>query len=551
MKKILLSCLAAFCFLISFAQPIPLRSDIQVSYVMDLPDFCARVAQDPVSGKPTFITSTGDVYSVTIPSAGPATATLLFTAANHGITYLQGMAFKGDTLFLVGNVTDTVNSTGYIKRGVLLANGSRIWSTVAYTAVYPQSRSAYDHGFSGITLTPNGDSLIISSGSRTDHGEEQSNYNYYPGIREVPLTSAIFRIPVNAQNLFLLNTTAGLAPYLYADGTRNSFDLAYLANGDLFGTENSGDRDDPDELNWIRQGRNYGFPWRMGDCYVPQQYGTYDPNNDICINHGCNAWIKGYFYNDPAYPPCPSMSYTRPVRNLGPDADKFRDTITGIVHDASDMGITLGTFTPHRSPLGLVFDNDSLLGNGFTGDGFVLSFTAGGDASGNTPTGAPGTVDDESEDLLHLDLVKDIANDNYNAHITRIVRGFHSPVDECMVNRDFYVIEHSWAGGAKMWKVSMPPLGINESAATIRNTGGYPNPCSSSILLYYTLAQPSDVSLSIYDLVGKKVMSRDIGKSSAGENTYEMNTSELAPGVYIYSLQTKEGAAQGKFIVGE
>lgn len=514
---------------------------------MNVPDHCARIAYDQSTGKMHFITSDGDVYAINNLSSSPA-ATLLYTAATHGITYLQGIAFKGDTMLLIGNVTDTVNSTGYVKRGVLQPSGLRIWSTVAYTDMYPQSRSAYDHGFSGITVTPNGDSLIISSGSRTDHGEEQSNYNYYPGTREVPLTSAIFRIPINATNLLLPNTATGLAPYLYADGTRNSFDLAYLANGDLFGTENSGDRDDPDELNWIRKGRNYGFPWVMGDCYVPQQFGSYNPGNDVCINHGCNAWIQGYFYNDPSYPSCPAMSCTKPVRNLGPDADKFRDTITGMVHDASDMGISLGTFTPHRSPLGLVFDNDSVMGGGLTGHGFVLSFTDGGDSTGNTPTGAPGTVDDESEDLLHIDLVKDAANDNYNAHITTIVKGFSSPVDAALMGRDIYVIEHSWSGSAKLYRITMPPVGISESTCNVKHVSSYPNPCSPYIEISYLLEQQEDLVLSIRDLLGKEMLLQKL-QQQAGENKVSIDTSSLTEGVYIYSIQTSEGSVQGKFVV--
>lgn len=41
--------------------------------------------------------------------------------------------------------------------------------------------------------------------------------------------------------------------------------------------------------------------------------------------------------------------------NVGPDADKYKDPLTGEIRDASDQGGTLSTFTAHRSPLGLYF----------------------------------------------------------------------------------------------------------------------------------------------------------------------------------------------------
>ncbi|MFT7553257.1 MAG: hypothetical protein ACI9BV_003589, partial [Rhodothermales bacterium] len=50
--------------------------------------------------------------------------------------------------------------------------------------------------------------------------------------------------------------------------------------GDLFGTENAGDCDDSEELNWIREGRHYGFPWRIGTSVTPQQFPGYDPSAD-------------------------------------------------------------------------------------------------------------------------------------------------------------------------------------------------------------------------------------------------------------------------------
>ena len=73
---------------------------------------------------------------------------------------------------------------------------------------------------------------------------------------------------------------------------------------------------------------------------------------------------EGYYHNDPTYPP-PPRDFTDPVINLGPDADAYRDPADGRIKDASEEGVRFGTFTAHRSPLGLVFDVDHALAEPF------------------------------------------------------------------------------------------------------------------------------------------------------------------------------------------
>jgi hypothetical protein len=58
----------------------------------------------------------------------------------------------------------------------------------------------------------------------------------------------------------------------FATGFRNPYDLAFSPNGELFTADNSPDSLDatltylpPEELDYVRQGRNYGFPTAFGD----------------------------------------------------------------------------------------------------------------------------------------------------------------------------------------------------------------------------------------------------------------------------------------------
>lgn len=505
MKKIYLLFLillaTPFC-LFTQSMPVSLRSDVTVQFVMNVQKAADRVAKDPISKDIFYITTSGFVYQVKNISTSPSEVQV-YSAADHGIDFLQGMLFVDSTLFLIGNhIIDSTQYVGLIKKGVLNSAGVRVWSSVLNTEPYAQSWTWYDHGFSGIAVSSDKAWLYFSSGSRTDHGEEQNNYGLYPGMREVPLTSAIFRIPANSNNLYFPNDSAQLAPYLYADGTRNSFDLAFDANGNLFGTENSGDRDDPDELNWIRQGKHYGFPWMMGGDQNPQQFPWYNPSTDKLLNHQCNCAVKGYYYNDPNYPSCAGYTFTPPIKNLGPDADKYRDT-TGYVQDGTG-GTNVRTFTPHRCPLGLSFDRSNLLAPGLKGDGFMASFTRGGDSTGLDPYGYPGTICDPGQDILHLQLSPD-GNGEYQVQATTIVNNFNYPVDTYLDSNILYVIEYAYTGNGRLFAVTLP---LDVSSLRYMNKQEivvYPNPSAGKIVLHFD--EPvADVKVRVSDVLGNCVL---------------------------------------------
>lgn len=410
-----------------------------------------RLAVDPVGRSLYFCKRDGGIYQV--QTAGTVfSARLVHTAAETGVVEPSGMAFGPDgTLYLVDNETRGNTNVATIRKGVRRPAGDgRTWSTLARTAPYPRSNSTYDHVFNGIAVSPDGRSVFLSSGSRTDHGEVQSAGGAFPGAREVPLTAKMFRLPADAEGVLLPNDEAALdaAGYTFARGLRNAFDPAFGPSGDLFSTENSGDRDDPDELNWIQQGRHYGYPWRMGGNATPQQFAGYDPRADRLLNPGFRAVQQGYFHNDPGYPSPAGLTFTEPIQNLGPDADRIRDPLTGAVFDAGDRGTTLGTFTSHRSPLGLVFDVRGVLPGELRGAGFVLGWTRG-DAGGDT---IAGPFRDAGEDLLHLTLTRSGAD--YRLRAKRLVCGFRNPIDAEIFDGRLYVLE--WGGTGALVEVSLP-----------------------------------------------------------------------------------------------
>lgn len=66
----------------------------------------------------------------------------------------------------------------------------------------------------------------------------------------------------------------------------------------------------------------------------------------------------------------------------------------------------------------------------------------------------------------------------------------------------------------------------------------YPNPFNPSTLVTYTLPISGNVTLKVYDLVGREVAVLADGFQKAGEYAVSFNASSLASGIYLYQLQS-------------
>lgn len=472
-------------------QPIPggpvlLRDDLSIRKFADVPAMGVRLTLNPADGSLYYVHGTQGIFRLeTLPAqqtSPPAGAVLVqrtvdiidggvlagfvfaddgtaYAVANRpvGTTQTQAIILRGSpvatNLSMPENATESASRNpdpargpgtppGSNRSGDHDAPGSFAWTIVASTEPYALS-AAFDHTFNGIAVSPDGAWLFVNSGSRTDHGEVQSNKNAFPDMREVPIGSAIFKIPADTTNLLLRNDESALRPYLFADGVRNAYDLVFAPNGDLFAGDNGPDADYPDELNWIRAGKHYGFPWRFGAQDNPQQFPEYDPREDPRLSIDFNAVRTGAYKNDPGFPSKPA-NLTDAIANAGPDAVQFRDN-RGDSVDAYEQGTTVSSFTPHRSPLGLVFVDEHRLpadlapGPDAGLSAFILSWGAAG-----------GSLSDEGRDLLHLSLRKQ--GQEYVMESSQIAKGFKNPIDAVLVGNKLYVLE--WDRGGAVWEVS-------------------------------------------------------------------------------------------------
>jgi hypothetical protein len=327
------------------------------------------------------------------------------------------------------------------QNGVMIRKGTagatRTWSTLLNSAGYPAGGTNFDHKFAGVIVSPDSMNVFFSSGSRSDHGEQEG------AMGEVPLTSAIFRVPASSNNLMLMNDETALKPYLYADGTRNSFDMAFNADGELFAGENGPDIDLPDEINWIREGKNYGFPWRFGSEDSPAIDPQYNSAGDTRLHTGFQAVDKKTWNYDSKLPAKPA-ALTDPIVNHGPDLDHMRSSRTASVEDASMMGKPISGITGHRSPLGLAFDTKGALCGDYYKAGFVLSYGALIDV-----------LQDGGQDLALMNLTK--VNGEYEMTMNVLVSGFTAPIDSVLVDNKMYVIENRYGGAAgAIYEITFP-----------------------------------------------------------------------------------------------
>jgi Secretion system C-terminal sorting domain/Cohesin domain len=92
---------------------------------------------------------------------------------------------------------------------------------------------------------------------------------------------------------------------------------------------------------------------------------------------------------------------------------------------------------------------------------------------------------------------------------------------------------------------------VNSGTSAVGNvsdTEGYaqlhqsqPNPANNKILIPFTIKEADDVTLTIYDMVGKLVFTEK-KRVGAGDQNFELNTEGvLARGIYVYGIQTKKG----------
>ncbi|GAB5408384.1 MAG: hypothetical protein BalsKO_07490 [Balneolaceae bacterium] len=80
----------------------------------------------------------------------------------------------------------------------------------------------------------------------------------------------------------------------------------------------------------------------------------------------------------------------------------------------------------------------------------------------------------------------------------------------------------------------------DESAKTFLLSQNYPNPFNPSTTINYSLNSAQEVSLKVFNILGKEVAELAAGFQSSGEYSMSFNASNLPSGIYYYTLKTSD-----------
>lgn len=173
-----------------------------------------------------------------------------------GVSIPLGLTFRAN-----GDLYVTSNLLQGVGRIVRLRDTNGDDVADEQTIILDGLPSQGDHQSDRLRFGPDG-LLYFGQGSATDNGIPKSGRP-----AEQPLNATMLRINVDTPNP---------TPEVFATGLRNPFGMAFHpVNGELFSTDGGSgevcqggncpeDTSPPEEINWLVQGANYGFPFCEG-----------------------------------------------------------------------------------------------------------------------------------------------------------------------------------------------------------------------------------------------------------------------------------------------
>lgn len=93
---------------------------------------------------------------------------------------------------------------------------------------------------------------------------------------------------------------------------------------------------------------------------------------------------------------------------------------------------------------------------------------------------------------------------------------------------------------------------LSENLALLQNITGmklHPNPASQYFTISYEIEEAGEVSFSLYDIQGKRLIFEAFGNKQAGEHKHRFNLTGLTAGTYICIIKCNQQLASKKIII--
>ncbi len=216
------------------------------------------------------------------------------------------------------------------------------------------------------------------------------------------------------------------------------------------------------------------------------------------------------------------------ILNVGNDGKPSSEVQHGHVHfhdinlDGSATVVMLDNHAHVHDAFFAVFDIGDYAHGGYEGDTIGILYT---------PDGSRSTTDLST---LYRNVVKEHGHgasnwiDFYTGNFTPIATHFAIyPIVE---------FEHEELGVDKL---------ISDGILSFKSP--YPNPANESLIIPFSLKEISNVQISVLDLTGKEILSKNIGQSGIGQQDYTLDLSTINSGHYIVVIKSEKGSLATKF----
>lgn len=290
----------------------------------------------------------------------------------------------------------------------------------------------------------------------------------------------------------------------YAKGFRNPYGLAFHAGGSLFSTDNGPGPDSansclepPDELNWVRPGRHYGFP----DCF-----GIDGSCLPLCIPSNCGPTQCEF---DGGCVP----GMTPPILELEP-------------HSSSD-GLCFGAGFP-----------------GYTGDDIFIAQYGQSEI-------VDGCTSDTGHKVVHVRLV--LTNGEWTAEpAVDFATGFERPLAVAIgPDHALYVSDFQTGVITRIGLITGTGAAPEVPGAVTDRFDLSPNPAGASARILWRGPLPeAPVTLEVFDLAGRRVARRVLPAADGSAWDLRNDGGRRVPsGVYLVRIHATDWSGSRKLLV--
>jgi hypothetical protein len=260
---------------------------------------------------------------------------------------------------------------------------------------------------------------------------------------------------------------------------------------------------------------------------------------------------------------------TASALTIYPTDDMYIDTIFTTQHDSTHLYVAGDPIEPHINEIMMKFDLGPFMGEQI--DAAVLYlYRFYGCGEGNTVANFYEITEEwdeaswpDDQYIEHGDFSWarfTFTQIGYNAiEITGMIQAF---MDEYMTNYGFAIVGEDGTRLSKLYS-SESPIEVAPYLELIGLTGidddqpmprdfdvrAYPNPFNARATISYTLAEPSMVTIEIYDILGNLVETLVNQNLPVGHHQIGWNAGYMSSGMYFYRIQAGDQSKVDKLIL--